>query len=127
MNTLSVGGGAAGAQCFKPHPGLPQGRSQVFCQVLRPEHSIFRSYGHRIGYGNTVFGTYFIPNEGYYIIRHKQQHLGIYVPILKESSVGESTPSFFFITGEPKELFFLLILPQVTGLDTADALQWRFP
>lgn len=48
VNTLGVGGGAAGAQCFMPRPGLPQGRSQVFRQVVRPEHRIFRSYGHRM-------------------------------------------------------------------------------
>lgn len=48
VNTLSVRGGAAGAQCFMPRPGLPQGGSQVFRQVVRPEHGVFRSYGHRM-------------------------------------------------------------------------------
>lgn len=50
-----------------------------------------------------------------------------YIPTLKESYVGECTPSFFVIMGEPRELFFLFILPQDAGLDTTDALQWRFP
>lgn len=57
VSTLSVGGGAAGAQCFKPHPGLPQGRSQVFCQVVRTEHSIFRSYGDSMGMSKHYLAT----------------------------------------------------------------------
>lgn len=55
--TLGVSGGAAGAQCFKPLPGLPQGRSQAFCQAVRPGHSHFRSYIHRV----VVLNQYLAP------------------------------------------------------------------
>lgn len=123
VNILSVGGGAANAQCFTSHPGLPQVRSQVFCQVVRSECSIFRSYGHR----TVISKEYFIKKEGFGVIPYKQQHHGIYVPSLKDLYVREGTPSLFCIMGEPRELFFFLIFPQVTGLDTADVLQWRFP
>lgn len=123
VNILSVGGGAANTQCFTSHPGLPQGRSQVFCQVVRSERSIFRSYGHRM----VKSEEHFIKKGGFGVIPYKQQHHGICVPSLKELYVREGTPSLFCIMGEPRELFFFLIFPQVTGLDTADVLQWRFP